>query len=105
MAVIRSFAALLLLTSVATGADLRTLSGKVVQGDLLSLSDKEIVLRGDNGPITTPLADVLPLDLQGSSAVSATVKCYQVTLTDGSVLQCGQFLPRGKEVELPLAAA
>ena len=50
--------------SITVAAELRTLAGKTVLADLVSLSDKEIVLRGDSGPMKTPLADVLYLDLQ-----------------------------------------
>jgi hypothetical protein len=96
------FLLLLLCPSVSLAADLRTLSGKVISGDLVSLSDKEIVLRAETGPVTTPLAEVLSLDLQAASG-AAPAKYTQVVLTDGTTLQCSQVRIPGGNAELPLA--
>jgi NPCBM/NEW2 domain len=107
MPFLRTVAAILVCATLGLAAELRTLSGKTLVGDLVSVSDKEIVLRGDTGPVPTPLADVLNVTLQPSTSTgpSGTVRSFRVALTDGSVLHCGAFRPVGKEVELPLAAA
>jgi len=113
---LRSLIALLLCASVLPAADtakLRTLAGQTVEGELVSISEKEIVLRGKDGPVTTPLTQVIDLELQASTAPSEA-KYTDVELSDGSLLHCAQFtvkrdqveakLVGGVEVKLPLKA-
>jgi hypothetical protein len=82
------------------GAELRTLAGKTVSGDLVSISDESIVLRTDAGEVSTPVAEVLSVDFQNTTQPAA--KYSDVELTDGSLLHCSRFTLKGKEVELTL---
>src|SRR5262245_36713867 len=96
----------------AEGAKLRTTTGKALEGELVSISAKELVLRGKDGPVTIPMKEVLDLNLQGASQPTEA-KYTDVELTDGTLFHCVQLaikkdkvevkLAGGPEVKLPLA--
>jgi hypothetical protein len=94
----------LLLVSLSPAAEVHTVSGKVLTGDLLSLTDKQIILGGTNGRTITPLSEVLKVDVQHESALPGG-KYSDVELTDGTLLHCSRFILKGKDVELKLAAS
>jgi hypothetical protein len=105
MPLFRSIVLLLLTATVGLAADLRVLSGKVVSGDLTAVSEKQgVVLKTKDGPVATPLVNVLQLEL----APLATAKPpahTRVELMDGSLLKCkpdGVLFANKKEVELTL---
>jgi hypothetical protein len=89
--------------SVSAG-EVRTVSGKVLTGELLSLTDKQVVIGSGNSRTTTLVSEVLNIDLQHESA-PPTGKYSDVELTDGSLLHCSRFALKGKEVELKLASS
>src|SRR5262249_52982639 len=104
MPTIRILVALLACASISLGADavkLRTLAGKKIEGELVSISDKEIVVRAKEGPVITPVLAVLDLELQSSTA-PAEPKFTDVMLIDGTLLHCLQFGLKGKQVEVKL---
>jgi hypothetical protein len=114
-------AAGLLLATVATfstAADLRTLSDKLVTGELVSIDDKSITLKTAEGPVAVPiLTGVLDLNLQALPAVKDMPFCHQVELTDGTLVHVKPeegfvikdskvtlTLLNDQKVELPLTA-
>jgi len=102
----RAFLALLVCGSLALAAEpakLRTLAGKQVDGELVSVSDKEIVLQGAAGPVATPVQEVLDVDLGGTPAPPAG-NYSAVELADGTQLFGTDFSLKGKEVRLKLPA-
>jgi hypothetical protein len=105
MSLFRSLPILLVCAAVGLGADtvkLRTLSSKEVSGDLVRINEKEIVIRDkDKKEVATPLLEVLDVEL-GPAVLPAGTKYIDVELTDGSLLHCGQFTLKKREVELKL---
>jgi hypothetical protein len=98
------FLALLAFSPTRAPADavkLRTLAGKTVEGELVNLSSKEVVVRSGEGPVAMPLAEVLDLEVQPSGAAPAAAYA-DVELTDGSRLHCAQFTLKGSHVEMKL---
>jgi hypothetical protein len=85
--------------------ELQTLSGKTHHGELVSLSDKEIVFRATSGQVTAPVADALLLDLQRDQPLPSGLKYTEVELTDGTVLHAVKVAIKGKDVELTLAVS
>jgi hypothetical protein len=83
-------------------AKLRTLAGKTIEGDLVSITDKEIVMQTKAGPVTTPALQVVDIDIQ-SNALPSDAKYSDVELTDGSLFHCVQFALKKNQVELKLA--
>jgi hypothetical protein len=108
MSVIRTLAAFFLCASVATAAaELRTLGGTTVSGELTGLDDKAVTLKTASGPVATPLPSVLDLVLvPDPPGPESGVKYLDVELTDGSLLHCKEngLVIKGKEAELDLLA-
>ncbi len=80
---------------------LRTLAGKTVEGELISINEKEIVVRGKDGPISTLALEVLDIDLP-TSAATGEAKFSDVELVDGSLLHVSKFSLKGNQIELKL---
>lgn len=83
-------------------AKLRTLDGKMVEGELVKLTDKDVVVRAKDSEVTTPLMEVLDIDLQAGALPPAGTKYVDVELVDGSQFHCSSFALKNKEVALKL---
>src|SRR5437016_2979179 len=90
---------LLLALSLSAGADVQTLSGKKLTGEIVGLDKSAVVLKTPAGEIRHPLADVLLIDTPQPEA-PAKGGWFDVELTDGSVLHCPQVQLKGKAAEL-----
>lgn len=97
-------AASLSLAAEAGNAKLRTLSGKMVEGELLKITDKDVVVRAKEGEVSTPLLEILDIDLHPGALPPAGTKYVDVELTDGSQFHCSQFTLKNKELELRLVS-
>ncbi|MFO0807857.1 MAG: NPCBM/NEW2 domain-containing protein [Gemmataceae bacterium] len=84
----------LLVLSLAAGADLQTLSGKKIAGDIAGLDKQTLVLKTATGDQRIPVADVLQIDL-GAQEPLPTTPYYDVELTDGSVFHCPTLAIKG----------
>jgi hypothetical protein len=100
--------ALLLVVVCASAAlavdppELRPLKGDKIKGDLLGLTDKEIVLQVNGKPVSTPVEGTLQLDFR---APATPLGAYShVELTDGSLLRCSKVEFRGKDAVLTLVS-
>jgi hypothetical protein len=98
--------ALLVSAAAVSAADsqLRTLTGAPISGELISVDAKAVVFKFDGKNVETPLAQVLSVDIQQApkEVPDKNAKYIDVELTDGTVLRCGQFGLKGKEVQLTL---
>ena len=104
MPLLRSCVALIVFaatTSAAEPAKLRTLSGKTHEGELVRISNKEIVLHGDSGDVSIPLETILDLSLPSTAPASEDVYS-NLQLTDGSLLHCLDFAIVRDEVRCKL---
>jgi hypothetical protein len=104
MSVPRASLVFLLCASAALAADapeLRPLKGDRIKGDLVRVTDKEIVLQVGGKPVATPTEQALVLDL-GSVTSPRDVTYTEVELVDGSLLRCGEVSYKGKEATLKL---
>ena len=104
MSVFRTLLALLLIGSVSQAADVSTLSGKKLSGEVVSIGPKEVVLKTSNGEVATPIDEILNLDLQGAPKEMPAGKYLNVELTDGTRLHCADFKLKGKMLTLTLFA-
>jgi hypothetical protein len=97
--------ALLVGLSATPAAELHTLKGDVLKGELESITDKEIVLSDGGKRITTPLADVLKLEFPAVTPAKIEGSKYaDVELTDGSLFHCKEWSIKDKQVELKTLA-
>jgi hypothetical protein len=96
---------LVLSAAPAWCAELHTLKGDIVKGELESITDKEIVLTEGTRRVVTPLAQVLRIDFAAPAAPAKPPEQYSdVELTDGSVFHCKEFTIKEKHVELKTLA-
>src|SRR3954462_6024396 len=114
MSVVRSLLVLAFMIPAASAAELKTLKGESLKGELVSISDKEVILEVDGKKVSTPIPQVLHLNLKDSyEKIEANTKYAEVELIDGTLLKCSKVeliesdarlsLLNGPEVKLPLA--
>jgi len=94
--------ALLFCVTVARPDELRTLSGKTIKGTVTAVTDKGVTLKTETGDVTTPLSEILALDLRPVVGVPADKEYAEVRLVDGSALRCAGIALKGKDAELKL---
>jgi hypothetical protein len=96
---------LIILASAVLAADppeLRPLKGDKVKGDLVSLTDKDIVLQVNGKPLSTPVEGTLQLEFRAPT--NPTGSYTQVELTDGSILRCAEVQFKGGDAILSLVS-
>jgi NPCBM/NEW2 domain len=103
MPVGRSLLALLLAAAAGFAAELHSLDGKTLSGELVRVTDKEVVLRADGKEVSTPIEQVLQIDL-GSLGKPGAAKYADLELADGTLLHCTRTTFKGKEVEAELVS-
>jgi len=99
---LRALAGLILVLPLAAGAELNTLKGKKIAGDLVSADDKTIVIKTAGGDVATPVPEAMQLTLSTAPAPKFPEKYIDVELIDGSLLHCAAFSLKGKQVELTI---
>ena len=101
-----AIAALLVSAAALSAADaqLRLLTGAPMSGELISVNAKAVTFKFDGKNVETPLAQILSIDLANApkEVPDKNAKYIDVELTDGTLLHCGQFGIKGKEVQLTL---
>jgi hypothetical protein len=104
MPLFRSLSALAIFASVLFAGEpvkLRTLAGKVDEGDLVSVTEAEITLQGKEGLIKTPLVQTLDLCLPYEASLPSE-NYSDIELTDGSVFHCLQYALKGTKLDCKL---
>ena len=96
--------ALFLFASAGWCAELHTLKGDIVKGDLESITDKEIVLTDGTKRAATPLSQVLKIDFPPAAPVKLDGKYADIELIDGSRFHCKEWSIKEKQVELTTLA-
>ena len=105
MPAMRTLFALLICTAATKAGELHTLANKTLAGELVSVSDKEVVLRSGAAEIKTPVGEILNIELQRDAPLPSGVKYSDIELIDGTLLHCGKYVVKGKEIELTLAGS
>src|SRR6516162_8676930 len=99
MKALHAVACLVLGVSVAAAAELNTLKGKKLTGDLVAVTDQVIVLKTATGDVSTPLPEAMQLQLAAPPEVKLPDKYTDVELIDGTLFHCKSFLLKGKTIE------
>jgi hypothetical protein len=81
---------------------LRTLKGETIEGTVVGVSTKEVVLDNGKEKATLPGEQILQIDFRPAEKAKPGEKWIDVELADGTLLRCGKFAPKGKQVELTL---
>jgi hypothetical protein len=104
----RALLAFFLCAAVVSGAELRIQKDGATQkitGDLVGLTEKQVVIKSGTEEITVPIDQVLTLDLKADDKLfPRNAKYSDVELTDGTLLHCKKVDIKGKEVELTTLA-
>ncbi len=109
----RAMFVMLLCASAAWAGDVNTLKQGLVSGDIVSVSDKEVVLNQNGKEVKIPIDDVLQIDFAAAGRPKPDDKYSDVELICGTVLHCSSFLVKkdnavftvlttGQEVTTPL---
>jgi hypothetical protein len=99
MAHLRVLAVALLFAPMLPAADLNTLTGKKLTGDVVSADDQSIVIKTETGPVSTPVLEALQLTFATPPAKMPD-KYIDVELIDGSLFHCSAFSFKGKTLVL-----
>lgn len=86
----------------ASAADVTTLKGEKLVGDLIALNDRELVLRVEGREQVVPLADLLAIQLRDPGSASLPKQFIDVELVDGSMLRGSAAIIKGKKLHLVL---
>src|SRR5262245_3025365 len=86
--------------STASAAELTTVSGKKLSGEIASIGAQGIALKTASGEITTPLDDTLLVEIGPITPIQA--KYTEVELVDGSILRCSSVAFKQNQAELTL---
>jgi hypothetical protein len=77
-----------------------TKKNEVLKGDVVSVTEKEVVLQQGDKKVATPIKEVVKIDFQEIGKPPSNATYAAVELTDGTVLLCSKWSIRRKEVEL-----
>lgn len=100
MRVLSAWFGLLVFALALPAAELTTLKGQKLSGDLVSIDDKAVVIKTASGEVSTPVPEILKLTLPPPAAATMPEKYYDVELIDGTVLHCSKVMLKGKTIEL-----
>jgi hypothetical protein len=95
--------AVFVVVAPGSGAELRTLQGETISGEIVSITPKEVVILRGGQRVATPIAQILQIDCDTSSRLP-TNSFTDVELTDGSLLHCEKYTIQGQEIALKLFA-
>src|SRR5215472_6917350 len=92
------FIVLLGIASSVFGDEVQTTTGQTLQGDVVTVDSKGVVLRGRAGNIRTAVREILQVRMQREGAISPDTKHCDLELTDGSLIHCSSFSLKGKQI-------
>lgn len=92
------------MVQIGSSAEIHPLKGAPVKGDIVSVSDKEVVFTQGDKKVTTPIKDILKIDFREIGKIPFGKSYALVELADGSQLVADKLLLKKKELELTLLA-
>jgi hypothetical protein len=102
MRLCRSLLALVVVVCASRAAEIHPLKGDAIKGDVVSVSDTEVVFKQGDKQITQPIKDILKIDFRDVGKPEAAATYAQVELTDGTVLLASKWLIKKREIEMTL---
>ncbi len=86
-----SLLALLLCVAAASAAELKTLKGEVLTGDVVSINAKELVIDVAGEKKTFAVGQIAGVDYNKNAKLPIDAKWTDVELVDGTLLRCSAF--------------
>jgi len=102
MPIRRCLLALLAFAPAAWADEVVTLNGKNVSGSISSITANDITLKTDAGPVATPMAQILAVNLRAVKPFDPSAKFIEVHLVDNTVFHCKDVNFEDKDVALTL---
>jgi len=99
------FILLLATASLSFADEVQTTTGQTLQGELLIVDSKGVVVRASAGNIRTAIREILQVRMQREGAIAPDAKYCDLELTDGSLIHCSSFSLKGKQIEAQLAVS
>lgn len=96
--------ALVVLASLCPAGEIHPVKGEPIKGEIVSVSNTEVVFKQGDKQLTRPIKEVLLIDFREVAKLPGTASYASVELTDGTVLLAGKVALRKKELELTLLA-
>src|SRR5262245_54638572 len=100
----RALVALLMIVVVSHAGEVTLLKGDPIKGDIVSVSDKQVVVKQGEKEVVQPIAQVLKVDFRDVGKVPAGKTFSQVELTDGTVVLASKWGLKKKQFEMTLLA-
>jgi len=94
----------LLLAPVCHAGDIYPVKGDPIKGEIVSVSDKEVVFTQGDKKVTRPIKEVLKIDYRDVGRPAPGTTYSSIELTDGTQLLCSKYLLKKKELEMTLLA-
>jgi hypothetical protein len=99
----RSLLVLAVLAGASHAADIVPVKGETIKGNIVRITDTQVVFSQDGKEVTRPIKEVLRIDYRDIGKSGAT-NYSQVELTDGTILLVSKSLIKKRDVELTLLA-
>ncbi|MBI1829822.1 MAG: NPCBM/NEW2 domain-containing protein [Planctomycetes bacterium] len=99
------FASLVLIALAASPSwadEVKTITGKSLNGSLEKITDAEIVLNVGGKSVSTPMPQVLDVELRPARSAPSAAKYSEVHLLDESILYCTKVAYGAKDAQLEL---
>jgi hypothetical protein len=93
---------LLLFVGAVSAGEILPVKGMPIKGDIVSVSDKEVVFIQAGKQQTRSIKDVLKIDFRESGRLPRDTRYAQIELTDGSLLHAESYKIRKRELEAKL---
>src|SRR5436853_4586866 len=106
MSLSRIFLALLILVPTAAAAELATLDGRKITGDIVSIVGNDLTFKGPMGEekfLVTTINSVVTGPTP--KPIATGTKHTTVELVDGSLFHCSEIVIKGKMLEMKLLGA
>lgn len=88
--------------ALVRSAEVTTLKGEGLKGEIVRITDKELVLNVEGKEIVRPLAEVLQVKLKDIDKLPEKTEFADIELTDGTILRATQWNIKKKELEAKL---
>lgn len=99
----RSLLALVVAASTLTAAEIHLVAGgAAVKGEIVSVSDKELVYQAGDKKVTRPISEILKIDYRPVAAAPVGQPYSLVELTDGTQVMAETVALKGKTFEVKL---
>lgn len=98
----RCFLALAVAAAALPAAEIHPVKGTPIKGEIVSVSDAEVIFTQGDKKVTRPIKEVLKIDLRDVGKLPSSTPYAAVELTDGTTLLASKVLLKKREFELTL---